>query len=63
VVRLYAASGGRATATVRSDFPAESVESVDLLEQPLDIGQSWPDPAAALVSFRPFQIVTLRYRR
>jgi alpha-mannosidase len=63
VVRLYAASGGRATATVRSDFPAESVESVDLLERPLDIGQSWPDPAAAVVNFRQFQIVTLRYRR
>ena len=62
VVRLYAASGGRATATVRADFPTEAVESVDLLERPLDIGQSWPDPAAAVVNFRPFQIVTLRYR-
>src|SRR5215204_5494154 len=62
VVRIYAASGGRATATVRADFTTEAVESVDLLERPLDIGQSWPDPAAAVVNFRPFQIVTLRYR-
>jgi alpha-mannosidase len=63
VVRMYAASGGRATATVRADFGATSVESVDLLERPLDIGQSWPDPTAAVVTFRPFQIVTLRYHR
>jgi hypothetical protein len=48
---------------VRADFGATSVESVDLLERPLDIGQSWPDPTAAVVNFRPFQIVTLRYHR
>jgi len=63
VVRIYAASGGRAASTVRADFQATSVESVDLLERPLDIGQSWPDPTATVVDFRPFQIVTLRYHR
>ena len=63
VVRLYAASGGRAASTVRADFQATSVESVDLLERPLDIGQSWSDPTATVVDFRPFQIVTLRYHR
>jgi alpha-mannosidase len=63
VVRLYAATGGRARTTVRADFTASAVESVDLLERPLDIGQTWDDPAAALVDFRAFQIVTLRYRR
>ncbi|GAA2101527.1 glycoside hydrolase family 38 C-terminal domain-containing protein [Microlunatus panaciterrae] len=63
VVRLYAATGGRATATVRSGFEAASVQSVDLLERPLDIGQSWDDPAAVTIRFRPFQIVTLRYLR
>ena len=63
VVRLYAASGGRANATVRADFPVRSVQSVDLLERPLDIGQVWTNPAAAVVSFRPFQIVSLRYSR
>jgi alpha-mannosidase len=63
VVRLYAATGCRARTTVRADFTASAVESVDLLERPLDIGQTWDDPAAALVDFRAFQIVTLRYRR
>ena len=63
VVRLYAASGGRARSTVRTGFPADSVHSVDLLERPLDIGQTWADPTKATVSFRPFQIVSLRYSR
>ena len=63
VVRLYAASGGQARTTVRIGFSAESVHSVDLLERPLDIGQTWADPRAATVSFRPFQIVSLRYSR
>jgi len=62
-VRLCAASGGRASAVVRAAFPATSVTSVDLLERPLDIGQTWDDPAAATLLFRPFQIVTLRYTR
>ncbi len=63
VVRLYAASGGRACTTVRAGFPARSVHSVDLLERPLDIGQTWADATAARVHFRPFQIVSLRYSR
>ncbi len=63
VVRLYAATGGRARATVRSGFDSSAVDSVDLLERPLDIGQSWDDPSSVAVDFRPFQIVTLRYRR
>jgi alpha-mannosidase len=63
VARLYAASGGRASTTVRTGFAARSVHSVDLLERPLDIGQTWADAAAATVNFRPFQIVSLRYSR
>ncbi len=63
VVRLYAASGGRAQTTVRASFPARSVQSVDLLERPLDIGQTWADPTTVMVCFRPFQIVSLRYFR
>ena len=63
VVRLYAASGGRAWTTVRTGFAARSVYSVDLLERPLDIGQTWADATRARVQFRPFQIVSLRYSR
>ena len=60
IVRLYAASGGRACTTVRTGFAARSVHSVDLLERPLDIGQTWADASAASVGFRPFQIVSMR---
>ncbi|HKF88250.1 MAG TPA: glycosyl hydrolase-related protein, partial [Propionibacteriaceae bacterium] len=63
VVRLYAASGGRARTTVRTGFAARSVHSVDLLERPLDIGQTWADATTANVRFGPFQIVSLRYAR
>jgi alpha-mannosidase len=63
VVRLYAATGGRATTTVRAGFVATAVDSVDLLERPLDVGQTWPDPSEAVVRLGPFQILTLRYRR
>ena len=63
IVRLYAASGGRACTTVRTGFAARSVHSVDLLERPLDIGQTWADASAASVGFRPFQIVSMRYTR
>jgi alpha-mannosidase len=63
VVRLYAATGGRATTTVRAGFAATAVESVDLLERPLDLGQTWPEPSEVLVQLGPFQILTLRYRR
>src|SRR5215211_2569761 len=63
IVRLYAATGGRARTTVNIDFPVRSVQTVDLLERPLDIGQSWSDPTAATITFRPFQIVSLRYSR
>jgi alpha-mannosidase len=63
VVRLYAASGGRARTTVRTGFAARSVHAVDLLERPLDIGQTWADATTANVRFGPFQIVSLRYAR
>ena len=60
VVRLYEAHGGRATATVTADFPYASMVETDLLETPL------AEPVAldgTRLSLRPFQIVTLRYRR
>jgi alpha-mannosidase len=60
VVRLYEAHGGRARAVITADFPHASVVETDLLETPLT------EPAALdgdRLSLRPFQIVTLRYRR
>lgn len=65
VVRLYEAFGARTAVTVRPDFPCTGVEAVDLLERPLhgasvlfEEGQG-----AASLTLRPFQLVTLRFRR
>jgi alpha-mannosidase len=63
VVRLSAASGGRARTTVRTGFAARSVHSVDLLERPLDIGQTWADATTVNVRLGSFQVVSLRYTR
>ena len=62
VVRLYESLGGRARATVTADAEVGSVDATDLLERPL------PDGAASKgrsidLDLRPFQLVTLRFRR
>ncbi|MGC5023651.1 alpha-mannosidase [Tsukamurella sp. DT100] len=60
VVRLYESRGTRASATVRADFPHESAVRTDLLERPVDA----PEPAGDVrLTLRPFQLVTLRFRR
>ncbi|MFC7623135.1 alpha-mannosidase [Microlunatus sp. GCM10028923] len=65
VVRLYAADGGRATAGVHAAFDATAVTTVDLLERPLIDADALSSntPADLSLSFRPFQILTLRYTR
>ncbi|WP_203579930.1 alpha-mannosidase [Microbacterium hibisci] len=64
VVRLYEASGGRRRTTIRPAFAADAVELVDLLERTI-VGRTrvGDDPAAVTLTLRPFEIVTLRYRR
>ncbi|AUN41236.1 alpha-mannosidase [Tsukamurella tyrosinosolvens] len=60
VVRLYESRGTRAAATVHADFEHDSVVRTDLLERPL------ADPertSETRLTLRPFQIVTLRFRR
>ena len=60
-MRLYESRGSRATARVTADFPHASVVETDLLERPLPAPVALrPDGTLAL---RPFQIVTLRFRR
>ncbi|KXO87887.1 alpha-mannosidase [Tsukamurella pulmonis] len=60
VVRLYESRGTRATATVHADFRHTAAVRTDLLERPV----AEPEPAADVrLSLRPFQIVTLRFRR
>ncbi len=62
VVRLYESSGGRATATVATDLGVARVEAVDLLERPLTDGVR-ADGGRVELALRPFQLVTLRFRR
>ena len=61
VVRLYESLGSRTTARVTADFPHVDVVETDLLERAL------PGPVClrpdGTLALRPFQIVTLRYRR
>ncbi|CAM3765678.1 alpha-mannosidase [Tsukamurella ocularis] len=60
VVRLYESRGTRVHTTVRADFEHESVVRTDLLERP----QADPEPAGEMrITLRPFQLVTLRFRR
>jgi alpha-mannosidase len=69
VVRLYESRGERAEAKVVPGFPVKGVDSVDLLERPWPSGEaaaahveSGPDGSAAM-ALRPFQLVTLRFRK
>jgi alpha-mannosidase len=59
VVRLYEPLGARTEVSVAPTFTASAAEVVDLLERPLD-SDDWDGRALRL---RPFQIVTLRFRR
>jgi len=62
VVRLYEASGGRASDVgVDFGFDVASVEAVDLLERP--VGDTWEAGEPVVLTLRPFEIVTLRVRR
>ncbi|NMD54864.1 MULTISPECIES: alpha-mannosidase [Tsukamurella] len=60
VVRLYESRGTRASTTVHGDFEHRSVVRTDLLERPV----AEPEPVGETrLTLRPFQIVTLRFRR
>ncbi|MEH1124372.1 alpha-mannosidase [Micromonospora sp. CPCC 206061] len=61
IVRLYESSGARTTTTISPGFEAGAVTVVDLLERPLP--HTPMEPAAARLTLRPFQIVTLRFAR
>jgi alpha-mannosidase len=61
VVRLYESTGGRSRATVTPGFAATSVAEVDLLERHLSDRELTNDGAS--IELRPFQILTLRFKR
>jgi alpha-mannosidase len=63
VVRLYESLGKRSAGTVSANFDAVDVWSVDLLERPVESPGMTPAGAAAEVTLRPFQLLTLRFQR
>jgi alpha-mannosidase len=70
VVRLYESLGERAdNVAVSPGFESEGAHSVDLLERPWPLGEasatqvSTTSSGAARLTLRPFQLVTLRFRR
>jgi alpha-mannosidase len=65
VVRLYESQGGRATTRLTADFPVLTATPTDLLERPLPGAGPLPrtDGSTVELSFRPFEIRTLRLTR
>ncbi|MET7283549.1 glycoside hydrolase family 38 C-terminal domain-containing protein [Kribbella sp. NPDC005582] len=61
IVRLYESTGGRSRGTITPSFAVSSVTEVDLLERHL-ADRDLTDGAVAL-DLRPFQILTLRFKR
>ena len=65
VVRLYESRGGRASGEVRTTFPWGTVGATDLLEREI-ASEALTDRAAgerAAIRLRPFELLTLRFRR
>jgi alpha-mannosidase len=64
VVRLYEGLGRRCAARVRAGFPHDGGYAVDLLERALETpGVADEGEAGVALALRPFQVVTLRFRR
>lgn len=65
VVRLYESQGGRASTRLTASFPISTATTTDLLERPLPGAAPLPvtDGSTAELSFRPFQIRTVRLAR
>ncbi len=65
IVRLYESRGGRASARLTADFTIGPATTTDLLERPLSGAGPLPVTGGRTVelSFRPFQIRTLRLTR
>ncbi|WP_194421999.1 alpha-mannosidase [Microbacterium abyssi] len=64
IVRLYEAHGGRAAATVSTSFAFDDVIETDLLEREVDAATVMSASGEHVsLTLRPFQLVTLRFRR
>jgi len=63
IVRLYESLGERSRGVVAANFESRSVQPVDLLERPVDAPGVSAGTDSAALTLRPFQLVTLRFRR
>ncbi|MBT2515165.1 glycoside hydrolase family 38 C-terminal domain-containing protein [Arthrobacter sp. ISL-30] len=63
IVRLYESLGERSTGVVSANFETREVLAVDLLERPVQEAAVIAGKDAAELTLRPFQLVTLRFRR
>jgi alpha-mannosidase len=65
IVRLYESRGGRAVTRLTADFPIGTATVTDLLERPQSAASPLPVTGGRAVelSFRPFQIRTVRLTR
>ena len=65
IVRLYESRGGRAVTRMTADFPIGTATVTDLLERPQSAASPLPVTGGRAVelSFRPFQIRTVRLTR
>ncbi|MDQ6752084.1 MAG: glycosyl hydrolase-related protein [Actinomycetota bacterium] len=64
VVRLYESFGERSIGRVNANFPVKSVQVTDLLETPVERAAGIVLGAESVeLTLRPFQLVTLRFRR
>jgi alpha-mannosidase len=64
VVRLYESLGERTSGTMVANFGCVGVRTVDVLERPADAPGVGAGPGGtAMLSLRPFQLVTLRFQR
>ncbi len=63
VVRLYESLGARGLARILAGFEHAGVETVDLLERPLETVGVEVVEGGLTLALRPFQVVTLRFAR
>ncbi|WP_445155198.1 alpha-mannosidase [Arthrobacter sp. Hor0625] len=63
IVRLYESLGERSAATVAANFGTSAAEAVDLLERPVEAPGATIRHGAVDLVLRPFQLVTVRFRR
>lgn len=63
VVRLYESLGQRSAGRFTANFPAAGIQTVDLLERPVETTGVVAGADSAELTLRPFQLVTLRLAR